>query len=58
MTQESIDKHQIPKDISFDGSLSPELVKLIAELVYEMFKEDIRRAAERRGQAQQLGKHW
>lgn len=53
-----VDKHQLPKDMTIDGSLSPELVKLIAELVYEMMQKDIRLAAERTGYQQQLRKHW
>ncbi len=56
-----IDKHQLPKDIAFEGSLSPELVNLIAELVYDMLQKDIRLSAERMGRTsrqQQPRKHW
>lgn len=53
-----VDKHQIPKEMSVAGSVSPELVNLIAELVYEMLKRDIRLDSERFGRGTQLRKQW
>lgn len=59
MSQDVVqDKHQLPKDIAFDGSISPELVKLIAELVYELLQKDIRLEAERTGRQPHLQKQW
>ncbi|MCA9981097.1 MAG: hypothetical protein KDD89_09690 [Anaerolineales bacterium] len=59
MSQDVVqDKHQLPKDTAFDGSISPELVKLIAELVYELLQKDIWLEAERTGRQPQLRKQW